>query len=109
MKRNTERDQVRTVAGRWRSVYGECAVRPKDALQIQCALDALDVESASAADVERIIGNGSWVCADICDECGARDWNAVTVRDEDSEYVDSGAALCTACLRKALRMADGGR
>lgn len=71
----TERGQVRTVAARWRSVYGHGAWRKDSPKQlIQSKLDALDTEASTGADVAAIIGNGSWVELPECHECGAKTW-----------------------------------
>lgn len=107
MRLTTEREQVRTVAKRWRSAYAYGYwKKDKEKQDILARLEALNVEVATAGDVAAIIGNGSWVEPFTCDECEARSWDVVLLGDEpdhDARYVHA----CKKCLRKALRLASG--
>lgn len=104
MKIETMREQVRAVAQRWRNQYGN---DPKwsDRQQIQKKLDALNVEKATRKDVEKIIGNGAWVCPPTCDECGKSTWKAVEVGAEP-DYDSRTATICIHCLRKAVALVE---
>lgn len=62
-----ERSQVRGVAKRWRAQYGEGTYGgDKRKRMVGAELAALDIETATAADVAEIVGNGSWVCMNTC-------------------------------------------
>lgn len=66
-------------------------------------LEALDKETASAADVANIIGNESWTRM-TCDECKSDvDWLLEVGAERD--YESSTACLCKECVAKASGMA----
>jgi hypothetical protein len=99
-----ERNQVRTVARRWHCQYGAGTYGgDKRRRMVGAELAALDVETATAADVAELVGNGSWVCKNICHECGADTWDAVQV-GQAPDYESSTAIICGDCLRAALRL-----
>ncbi len=106
MKHLNERAQVRAVAAAWRrqyppnSDYMTVDGNPDDVLH---ALEALDVETATAKDVAKIIGNGSWVEPKECHECSVTSWNVVQVGQEP-DYESATAQICGKCLRKALAL-----
>jgi hypothetical protein len=102
MKLITERSEIRTVAKRWRAQYIAAFDRSPDKKQIAIKLDELDPETATAADVARIIGNKSWV-ETVCDECGARGVDVVEMGQEP-DYESCTAHVCGDCLAKALRL-----
>lgn len=102
MKIITIRTQIREVAKRWKLQYGRTRT------DIANLLEALDVETATAEDVERIIGNGSWVHPIPCDEC--REKHEIVVQlGEEPDYESSTVNICQECLRKALMLIDGSR
>jgi hypothetical protein len=106
MKLLNERNQVRDVAKRWRSHYGAGTYgADKRKRMVGDELAALNVETATAADVAEIVGNGSWVEKTACHECGGRTWDAVQV-GEPPDYESSTATICGNCLRAALRLID---
>jgi hypothetical protein len=96
--------QIRGVAARWRERYqGTLRQAPDgDKAAIARQLDALDPETATAADVTRIIGNGSWVSL-VCDECG-EDVPAAVAVGQPPDYESATATVCEPCLRKALAL-----
>ena len=100
-----ERNQMRTVAERWRRHYGNEKGWKKPVLP---KLLALDVEKDGAEKVAEIIGNGSWVCQYQCNECGEKSWEIAQV-GEPVDYESSTAFLCRDCLRSALKLLDDGR
>ena len=110
MKHETEREQLRGVASRWREAYPREGriVGDKSTKRIQDQLDALDVETATAADVAAIIGNKLWVCAPTCNECGEDSWDAVEL-GEPPDYESATATICADCLRKALALIEAHR
>ncbi len=99
-----ERNQVRTVARRWHSQYGAGTYGgDKRGRMVGDELAALDTESATAADVAEIVGNGSWVVKYTCHECGAETWDAVQV-GQPPDCESSTATICGNCLSAALRL-----
>ena len=108
----TERTKVRTVADRWRSQYSDGGPEYDREGKIQIRLDALDTETATAADVEKLIGNSSWCWPSTCDECGDTTYVAVMV-GEEPDYESRTAVLCPGCVSAAmaliaLAMREGG-
>lgn len=101
MKLMTEREQVRAVAAAWRAQFGRWTDPEK--VRITRQLDALDVETATSADVAAIIGNESWVNPRSCDDCDARSWDIVRV-GEEPDYESATAYLCRDCLQRALSL-----
>lgn len=103
MRLLNEREQVRSVAERWRALYpSPMKLVTGNSDEIQRKLDALDPETATASDVLGIVGNASWVKQPICVECSEVVEHAVTI----DEVTDSGedVILCEACLNKALEL-----
>jgi hypothetical protein len=86
---------IRGVAAAWRRQY------PRDFERIHERLCAIDVETATAADVEAIIGNRSWTIVPRCHGCGLGAELVVEV-GEEPDYESSTATLCESCLRDAL-------
>lgn len=110
----TTRDRIRGVAKRWAEQYK--VKRGPDAERwtaIENRLAALDVETATAADVKAIIGNDSWTDVN-CDVCG-KDAGTVVSMERPPSYVDPDfppdpdvvACVCRACLVAALAEFDG--
>jgi hypothetical protein len=111
MKLTTQRDLIRSVATRWRQQYepfthdtplfsvrnGHRQVIPKK--EIAASLEALDKETATAADVAAIIGNESWTRL-TCDECG-KDTDAVIMVGQEPDYESHTASLCRSCVERA--------
>ncbi len=93
----TERDVIRGVPKRWRAQYPE---NKGDKHAIWVALKRLDLETCTAADVDAVIGNGSWTRID-CDGCGNKVDTAVTVGQEP-DYDSSTATICAVCLQQAV-------
>jgi hypothetical protein len=106
MRRTSEREQVRNVAKRWRATYGR-GQYGQDKLVILAKLDALDVETATAADVAAIIGDTSWVEPWKCLECGERSWSVIQV-GEEPDYESETAYLCIGCLGTAASLSANG-
>jgi len=99
----SERNQVLEVANKWREQYSR---HPEGRhTETQRKLDALDLTTASAEDVARIIGNDSWAKPRECDECGTPSWQVVQL-GEEPDYESSTAIICPDCLRKALLLVE---
>lgn len=104
MELMNERNQVRSVASRWHAQYGAGSYGADTCKRMVGAeLAALDIDTATAEDVKKIVGNGSWVGKRTCDECGAKTWDAVQV-GQPPDYESSTAIICGDCLRAALRL-----
>jgi hypothetical protein len=103
MKLLTERVLIREVAQRWTEQYADWP-HDKEKQEIGRKLRAMDAETATAADVEKIIGNGSWTRIDHCDECRASNLPVAVRLAEDTS---STADICLPCLRKAVKLARG--
>jgi hypothetical protein len=104
MKALSERNQVRNVLSAWVKQYGtRTRQRPGANFETLAKLEALDTETATAADVAAIIGNTTWVRPQTCDECRAVTWQAVQV-GEEPDYESATAIICVHCLRAALNL-----
>ena len=114
MKIVTARDRIRTVAERWKRQYktrNRCGIwrswSDAHAISERNRLDALDVESCSVQDVEKIIQG--W--ANIkCYECGATSIPHVVQIGEDPTITSWTVWLCESCIAKAhamIREANG--
>lgn len=109
----TIRDRIRTVAKRWAEQYkvkhGPDAQRWTS---IENRLFALDVETATEADIKAIIGNDSWTDVN-CDVCG-KDAGTVVSMERPPSYIDPDfppdpdtvACVCRPCLLAALAEFD---
>lgn len=100
------RDLIRGVADRWRSQYGDTP-RREDHLRILGELDSLDGETATADDVERIIGNRTWTRV-RCDVCGDDSMSTWVRLGEEPDYGSITLTACAACLARALEAIKAG-
>lgn len=104
MKLLNERNQVREVAAKWRSQYGSGSYgADKRVRAVGAELAALDVETASAAEVAEIVGNNVWVRMQTCGECSVETWNIVEI-GEVPNYESATAYVCRDCLLAALKL-----
>ena len=91
---HTERSMIQRVAARWRGQYGSDA-RSNPSQYAKCdLLDALDPETATKAEVDAIIGNGSWTSPEDCSECRSRDGRPVVELGQEPDYESSTAWIC---------------
>lgn len=104
MRKITQRGLIRDVPTRWRRQYPTGVVYPS-APQKQQLLDALDLETATAAEVDAIIGNESWTRLPECQECGKENVETVEI-GQPLEIESRTARVCADCLRAALKMFD---
>lgn len=97
MKLFTVRDAIRDVAKNWKRQYG------KEKSAIYSALKDLDKETATADDVARIIGNGSWTRL-TCRSCYSEVQAVilVSILNSDMESIE----LCLECVKKAAAEAE---
>lgn len=108
----TVRTQIRTVAERWHSQYApldsRANYRQGEQRAIYEKLLALDVETATAADVAAIIGNDLWVETPTCEECGKKK-PAVVILGGLWTDDGRGEGICLSCVTKAgqLLLAQG--
>ena len=66
---------------------------------------ALDSETVTGSEVNKIIGNGAWVSETKCDECGKQTWDIVEI-GEELDYDSSTARVCLDCLKKAVHLIE---
>jgi len=112
MKITTQRDLIREVAARWRRQYEPFrddrpifsvrngynqAISKKEIAE---GLDAIDVETATPADIAAIIGNESWTRL-TCHECG-KDTDTVITVGQEPDYESHTASLCRPCVDQLL-------
>jgi len=102
MKVISIRSQILEVADRWRKQYPR-EKKGSKWYKIQQELDALDKTVATANDVEKIIGNNSWVGYSYCDECDEC-FNTVVELGEEPDYESATARICGECLKKAMAL-----
>lgn len=107
MKLITERTQVRDVAARWANAYPSNGRYKNDQNKqaITKTLAAIDVATATSADVTAIIGNDSWCRSPTCNNCGEVVGVAVQL-GEEPDYESRTATLCFACLKQALELIE---
>lgn len=106
MKVTTQRQKIQSVAERWRKQYPveRCESQPDKAV-IYEKLCALDLNTCSADEVNKIIGNSSWTRFDGCHECGNEEKQTVMLGQEP-DYESYTAWICADCLRKALKLIE---
>ncbi len=97
----TQRNMIRGVVKRWDEQYPEKSWKGTDKEQIHIQLQQLDLEIATADEVNKIIGNTSWT-EEACDECGKAVDKVIVFGQE--EYGSSSIYLCFRCIEKGARM-----
>lgn len=112
MKVITIRSQIREVAEKWRAhkcitrgwVGNNAPVWTGRDFAVYQRLAALDPETATAADVEAIIGNDTWACAYWCGECGKESDTVVRfgVGNKEGGVSEYDHNLCIDCIGKML-------
>lgn len=100
MRLITIRDQIRAVPTRWRRQY-QYYPPESDKAEIGRKLDALDLETVSVAEIDRIIGNDSWTELK-CDECEKKVDVLVRLGNDEPDYDAHLFDICAGCLRTAL-------
>jgi hypothetical protein len=111
MKIFTERDLILGVVARWKAQYNPkyYLTNPHmlNKIEILKNLEELDLKTATAQEVNAIIGNDSWITMS-CHECGTKTLTVIQVGQE-KDYESATANLCKSCLEKAYKlMIDGG-
>lgn len=96
----TERSLIRGIVSRWERQYGH-GRSGQDKFEILTKLKALDLESASADEVNRIIGNSSWT-TEFCSACNKWTIPVIVVGDVP-DYESATAHLCRTCFEKASK------
>lgn len=100
----TTRDQIRSVARRWRSQYG----KDHPMRVILARLEELDLEVATREDVKAVMNKVSmddtWTMLK-CDLCG-REVDAVVVVGQSSDVDSRTAELCSDCARALSNLFD---
>jgi hypothetical protein len=96
MKKVTTESLVRNIAKDWDDQYSYPNVG-EEKREISRRLSMLNPETATAADVESIIGNGTWTSI-RCDECNRKVASAINFEPVDG-YTPT---VCESCLEKAV-------
>ena len=105
LKLITQRDLIRDLAKRWAEQYGSSYWKNDEEKQsILRKLEAADLETATAADIEAVIGNNSWTTLE-CDVCDLY-VDAVVQCGDEPDYESSTANMCRACAIKAAEMLE---
>ena len=100
----TERELIKSVVSRWDKQYGSKRWGD-DKLLILERLRQLDLDTASADEINSIIGNSSWT-TERCSQCGGYNLPVVVV-GEVPDYESSTATLCRQCFDKAAACWNG--
>ena len=103
MKSLGQREQIRTVAERWKFNYcqvGTWVVTQKgdDTKAIYEELLKLDLETCSIIEVEALVGSDRWVRMQECHECAQKRWACLDI---------GGTVLCSQCMYRGLGVALG--
>lgn len=93
MKLMTEKAQVKY------AIAKQEAIDPSDRSGVLEKLKALP-DTATAEDVQAVVGHGRWVRPARCDECDTVSYLAIEVGEED-DYESRTAVLCFECVKKA--------
>lgn len=112
----TERTLIRAAPAKWRETYLRDGVWRTTALgdsgKVYERLSQLDLETCTAADVKRAIGNDSWTRLSPCDACGsyADDFDkypkALVRVGQEPDYESATASLCYRCVKEAFEAFD---
>lgn len=103
MKIITERVLIKEVAKRWKEQY------PNSEQDIYQKLKLLNKETATAKDVENIIGNSSWTNIPRCDECGQETEIVIQLGEEPDYESSTIVIICEDCLKQAIKAVEGGK
>ena len=105
----SEREMVKQAIHNWVSSYGTDRTYGADkrGRKVGAELLAMDQDSATAEQVQEIIGNESWARKARCNNCGSVTWDLVEL-GEPRDYESATACVCRDCLTEALRMLDAG-
>lgn len=102
MKLITKRDVIKQVAERWQNQYTPFSSHSYDKYNTYKKLLALDLDTATEDDVEKIIGNRSWTRLS-CEQCDKEVDTLVQVGQEP-DYESRTASLCLDCIRAAVAL-----
>lgn len=107
MEIKSVRAKIRSIAEKWRKGYcnpprEDHFINQKHVMQIYKELAAINVETATAADVSKIIGNSSWT-GNVCNECGFSA-NVLMQLGEEPDYESHTANICYGCLCEAVNL-----
>lgn len=101
-----ERTQIKDAIKNFVEMYGlETYGADKRGRSIGKELLALDPETATRSEVNKIIGNGAWVSEVTCGECGKQTWDIVEI-GEEPDYESATAYICIDCLKKAVNLIE---
>lgn len=103
----TMREVIRGVPDRWRKQYAEWIKTGRVGLGrdkglIADELDSLNIETCTAEDISRIIGNTSWA-ENHCDGC-EEDRDEIMWLGEEPDYESRFWRLCRECFDEAGKL-----
>jgi hypothetical protein len=101
----TQREIIKAVADSWKSQYLPHGRGNKHSVDIWNRLNALDLNTASAADVVAIIGNDSWTRL-RCHSCGGEVERLIEI-GEPPDCESRTARVCLPCITKAYELLVG--
>lgn len=110
MKLITTRSRIRDVAVRWRAQYplGCGNTNSGDPEIVYQKLLALDLENATAGEVNAIIGNESWTHVGFCREC-KRDAPTLVQCGDENDWDSRTTEICFQCARKVVALFGVGK
>lgn len=105
MTLHTHRSIIQSVIKRFAYQYPENCILydGRHSNAILESLRRLDLDTCTAQDVERVIGNDCWIRPPKCSECSQENVAVLEV-GEPQDYVSHTAYLCKRCCQKALNM-----
>jgi len=101
MKIITERDKIKSVPKRWNKQYG-VGNHSNDKIVIMNKLNNLDLNTATAKQIDNIIGNKTWT-NDTCSECGKYS-SPVVMIGQKPDYGSCTVWICVDCLKRIFKL-----
>jgi len=99
----TQRQMIESVVQRWKDTYGADSNVGRR-LETFRALQKLDLKTATAEEVDKIIGNNHWTTC-LCHECRQHVTDFIRVGTTGIEFDDGSTFnICHECLHKAFAL-----
>jgi hypothetical protein len=104
MRKYSERESVKTAIHNFIANYGNGTYHYGKDKQAGAKLKLLDPETATAEEVNTIIG-APWAVPWCCDECNHSGWDVIEIGDPP-DCDSSTAYICQDCLKVALNLSN---